>query len=250
MDTTTFLTDHLTPSFTLDGVRYFNAEKVIVLAAALSDFGRDYHVQHPVEVGYQRKISTVVELAYDGKWAFSEVEDRISEILSSMPQFAYTVLTLFSRFRYTDLRDTNKERLFDINNPEFRDIPENIIGRFAAAHFSTIQRVYVNLKSKDEFVGEVKGKLNGLDLTFFNHRYFEPNGAYYNDPGTHLYYFFDTANHLVIWKTSVSVKFERGGQYTLIGGTVKTHDYYKEAKKTVITRARFFDHQTGEKFDK
>lgn len=247
-----FLQDCLTPSLVLDGVRYFEAEKVIVLAAAISDFGRDYYINNPngtLETGKERKIATAMENLYSKVWELPEANAKIFAIISETPQLAYTILKSFGRFTYFDQRDENSNdyRTFDIDNNDHRLIPEDIIGRFAAAHYSSIKREYLNLRTNSEFIGEIKGKLNGLDLTFFNSQAITPRNSYY-DSVFYLHQFFDADNHLVVWKSGIDAKFEREGKYTLIGGSVKAHDSYQEnAKKTIITRARFFDHQTGEK---
>lgn len=254
MDTkVTFLQDCLTPTYEVSGIRYFDAEKIIVLATAISDFGRDYYIDNPngtPETGKTRKLATAIEKLCSHDWELPNADNKILTILSEMPQLAYTVLKSFDHFTYYDQRDGNSAdyRTFDIDDSAHRDIPEDVIGRFAAAHFSSIKREYLKLRTNSEFIGEIKGKLNGLELAFFDSQAISPRNTYY-DSTFYLHQFFDADNHLVVWKSGINAKFEREGKYTLIGGSVKAHDsYQKDAKKTIITRARFFDHQTGEKY--
>lgn len=249
----TTLEDILKPTQELDGVRYFDAESVLMLGAAVSDIGRDYEVFSPVDeygISSTVKLGAAVERIFSGDWpAAEELQERIDRIEAELPGLIGATLGAFGRFSYRDPRVEASEHVFDPNG-ELTDIPEFIVGRFAGAHFSTLQKISMKLLVTEGFVGEIGAKLNGLELRYWNRRRVEGRGRGPYDLGFYLYFFLDTQGHLLAWKTGIDTRFERDGRYSLIGGRVKAHDSYPgQPSKTLLTRAKFFDHQTSDSFD-
>lgn len=247
----TNLLSMLKPTQELDGVRYFDAESVILLGAALSDLGRDYDVAGPRdEHGFSHsvKIGSAVESTLNGQWPTdSDLQERIDRIEKDLPGLAPATISGFGRFSYRDPR-IGEEEVFDPQGA-FTDIPEHIAGRFAGAHFSTLQKIVMKLLITEGFVGEIGEKLNGHDLRYWNRRRVEGRGLNQFDMGFYLYFFFDTEGHLFAWKTGIDTRFQRDGLYALTGGRVKAHDSYPgQPSKTLLTRAKFFDYQTGDSY--
>lgn len=249
----TTLASILKPTQELDGIRYFDAESVLLLGAAVSDLGRDYDVLSPADsdgISSTVKLGTAVDAIYAGRWsAGDELQERIDRIENELPLLIPATIGAFGRFSYRDPRIGESEQLFDPQG-ELTDIPEFIVGRFAGAHFSTLQKTALKFLATDDFLGEVGEKLNGLELRYWNRRRVEGRGRGPYDLGFYLYFFLDTEGHLFAWKTGIDTRFERDGRYSLIGGRVKAHDSYPgQPPKTLLTRAKFFDHQTSESFD-
>ncbi len=246
------LASTLKPTQELDGIRYFDAESVLLLGAAVSDLGRDYNVLSPADsygISSSVKLGDAVEAIYAGRWpGGDELQERIDRIEQELPGLILATIGAFGRFSYRDPRTGDSEHVFDPNG-ELTDIPEFIVGRFAGAHFSTLQKIALKLLTTDGFLGEVGEKLNGLELRYWNRRRVEGRGRGPYDLGFYLYFFLDTEAHLFAWKTGIDTKFQRDGRYSLIGGRVKAHDSYPgQPSKTLLTRAKFFDHQTGDSY--
>lgn len=248
---TTILQGILKPTQELDGVRYFDGEGTILLAAAVSDFGRDYMIDTPANSNYDRevKLGIAIEEIYAGRWIPGpEIEARLQKLTVNFPQFALQVIEGFGGFYYRDPRHGEEDVVLDPLSDR-TDLPEKFIGRLGGAHYSTIRKIYRKLVVNPSFLGEVKGRLNGLELSYFETQYIQPQGGSYYDQGFYLHYFFGPESELVAWKTGIPSNFIREGHYTIVGGSVKAHDSYPgQPPKTLISRAKFFDHQTGDKY--
>lgn len=248
--TTSILEGILKPSQELDGIRYYNGEDVILLAAAVSDFGRDYYVQDPS--GSSREpisIGDAILTIYSGDVVPDpELEVRLKRILEDFPELPLMAIEAFGKFSYEDPREPGAEIIFDPLGKHL-DIPQRFLGRLAGAHHSAMKRILKELMATDGFVGEIKGRINGLDLRYFESQLITPRGNGPYDSSFYLHYFYDEEGHLLAWKTGMVPHFLRDGLYTVIGGSVKAHDRYPgQPPKTVISRAKFFDHSTGEQY--
>jgi len=253
MADTLTLADILRPSQELNGVRYFNGEAAILLGAAVSDLGRDYDIPVPVtgtDWSNDEKINKVIEAIYAGVKKLDEetLESRLLLIQDRIPELGREVLEAEGHFYYNDSRDEPAtERVFDPRG-EYSDLPEKFVGRLVSKHFTTMSKLIRGSLVTPRYVGEVGERVNGLELTYFNRRYFSPRGYYPHETGVFIYDFLDEEGHLVVWKTGKDVEFERGGSYTVIGGTVKAHDRYRdEPPKTVLTRAKFHNNRTNDR---
>lgn len=83
-----------------------------------------------------------------------------------------------------------------------------------------------------EFVGTVKERLRGLELTITSVRYIE--GAYGT---TTLLVMTDAAGHTFKWFASAELDFE-AGQVMILDATVKAHDTYQGNNETLLTRGK------------
>jgi len=248
---TTILEQIIQPTQEIDGVRYFDGEGAFLLSAALSDFGRDYEVYAPVpgsDFSTLQKPSKVMAEIYAGRWAPVELEARLLRLKEEFPMLPFAAASESTRsFEYTDPRVDGGIRYYDPLS-EYTDLPEEAVARLGAAHYSIIRKLLKKMMTTPGFVGTVGQRLNGLDLNYFDSQYFSPTGNYPGDSGSYIYHFFDGEGHAVAWKTGKSVEFIRDGLYTIIGGTVKAHDSYPgQPPKTMLTRAKFFDHETNGK---
>lgn len=246
----TILEEILTPSSEVDGVRYFNGEDVIMLAAALSDFGRDYMIQGaPDSQGEptEHSIGRAVTAVYAGELQPEpSTELRLKELMANHPELPLKVIEAFGNFSYWESRGKGGTRYFDPLG-EYLDLPESAIGALVSAHFSTLRRTIRGILATEGFVGEPKGRLNGLELRFFDSKLIQSQGYYGQPSGFFIYYFFDLEGHLVGWKTGIETSFVRDAIYTLIGGSVKAHDSYPGRQpSTMLTRAKFFDNLAGD----
>jgi len=250
---TTILKRILTSTEEIDGVRYFNGEDAILLAAAVSDFGRDYMISVPTASGdsfQDVKLGTAIAALYSGELKPGpELEDRLQILERDFPNLAARAVEKFNGtggFEYFEPRDGEEKSSFSPFGAR-ADLPEKYIGRLGAAHHSTLRKMLKEGLATPGFVGEVGGRLNGLELRFFDSQWFSPRGRNAYDSGFYFYYFMDTEGHLLAWKTGISVDFKRGGTYTLVGGSVKAHDSYPgQQPKTLLTRAKFFDNEAGD----
>lgn len=251
----TTLQDIFTPTQTLNGVDYFLGEPLIYLGAAISDYGRDYEVEvqlKNVEYPTKLKLSQAIEAIQSGIWTPGpELMERYAAIEGAYPGLPLQTIEKFGFFTYDDPRydaDT-RHRSFDPLGPE-KDLPGEFLGRLAAAHFGTMRKLIQHGLAEGGFIGEVGGKLNGLDLRYFDRQFVASRDRLYNrDTSFYLYFFYTEEKNLLAWKTGIDSKFERDALYTLIGGSVKAHDSYSDfPPKTMLTRAKFFDHSTGDKF--
>lgn len=248
---TTILEQIIQPTQEIDGVRYFDGEKALLLAAALSDFGRDYEVYAPMggsSFSSRQKPSKAVAEIYAGRWVPTELEDRLKRLKEEFSMLPLAAASENSRsFEYAEPRIGGELRYYDPLS-EYTDLPEDAVVRLGAAHYSIIRKLLKRMMTTTGFLGTVGGKLNGLDLKYFDSQYINPTGSYPGDTGSYIYHFFDEEGHAVAWKTGKSVNFTRDGVYTVIGGTVKAHDSYPgQPPKTMLTRAKFFDHGTNDK---
>ncbi len=251
----TTLQDVFTPSQTVDGVDYFLGEPLIYFGAALSDYGRDYEIEvqlKGVEYPTKLKLGQAIEAIQSGSWVPGpEVMERYAAIEAEYPGLPLRTIEDFGFFTYLDPRSTEPDgqRAFDPLG-EYDDLPGEFIGRLPAAHFGTMRKLIQHGLAEGGYIGEVGEKLNGLELRYFD-RQFVPSRdqVYGRDTSFYLYFFYTEEKNLLAWKTGIDSKFQRDGIYTLVGGKVSRHDSYKDfPPKTMLTRAKFFDHSTGEKF--
>lgn len=244
---TTILEQVIQPTTVVGDIRYYSGESLILLAAAFSDFGRDYDVDVTKKDGELRclKISAAIEKLCAGELVVTpEVEKRVEKLLETTPELPMKTVQDFGEFTYYDPR-VKSMNVFDPLS-ELIDLPDGIVSKFVAAHYSTMSKTYKKLIVKSEFIGEVNGRLNGLDVHYFDSQYisFRGQGAY--SDGFYIHNFLDEENHLVAWKTGKAGIFQRDELYTIVGGSIKAHDSYPgQPKKTLLTRAKFFEHQTG-----
>lgn len=246
----TILEQILTSTEEIDGVRYFNGENVLFLAAAVSDFGRDYMIPGPEDKYGEHpalKLGDALSAIYAGELKpAEEIEARLKTLKRDFADLPALVAGEFDRFEYLDPRKGEVELVFDPLG-EHRDIPERYIGRLAGSHYSTLKRIYKKLAVTPGFVGEPKGRLNGWDVRFFDSQWIGSRGTGPYDGGFFLYYFLDLDGHLIAWKTGIEKPFVRDALYTLAGGSVKAHDSYPgQQPKTLLTRAKFFDHSADD----
>lgn len=248
---TSILEQIIKPTQEINGIRYFNGEGALFLAAALSDFGRDYEIYAPVtgsDFSTRQKPSKATAEIYAGRWTPVELEDRLKRLKQDFPRLALMAAGENSHsFEYTDPRVEGEISYYDPLSG-YTDLPEDAVVRIGAAHYSILRKLLKRMMTAPGFLGRVGERLNGLDLTYFDYQYISPRGNYPGDVGSYIYHFFDEDKHAVAWKTGKSVDFKRDGLYTVIGGSVKAHDSYPgQPPKTMLTRAKFFDHETSGK---
>lgn len=87
--------------------------------------------------------------------------------------------------------------------------------------------------SKSEFVGEVKERLRGLELTLTRIVNFGMGQFGY----TYLHVMEDNSDNVFSWITGNKIEEPEGTKLTL-DGTVKQHKLYNDVKQTVLTRAK------------
>jgi len=233
----------------LDGVSYFDGEGAIFLAAAVSDYGRDYMVPgvpDPNGLRSEINIGVAIDAIYSGRLKLdAAAKRRLTELTKSHPDLPLRTIEEFGHFSYRDPRE-EFERAFDPLG-EYTDLPQRNLSQLVRAHFKTMSKLLKRMLTVPGFLGDSGDRLNGLELRYFDRRYIAPRGTYYNETGSFIYYFFDEENHLVSWKTGLEKTFVREARYTLAGGTVKGQDSYPgQVSSTMLTRAKFFDHAAGD----
>lgn len=118
-------------------------------------------------------------------------------------------------------------------------VSDRKIGYLASAYFSykralerekEIKRE-AEAKKPSDFVGEVKERKT-FTLTY------DREITYDTDFGlTHIYFFHDENDNVLIWKTTNWLEIEEGETIS-IKGTVKDHNEYRGVKQTVLTRCK------------
>lgn len=242
----------LQPTQEIDGVRYYDIRALVFLGAAVSDRGRDFYVSR---VGVQGNLESIKAsqgarelIEGDPRLLSTSLEERFKEIQEEYPDLPEIIVARMN-FSYREPRAGKQELELKLGG-DYSDVPQDAIGGVVGFGFTPISKFFLEQFATDGFLGEVGGKLTGLELTYFSSRYVTPSAVTPYGGDFYLHSFSDGNGHLVSWKTGIQSRFQRGGRYTIIGGTVKKHDGYNpKAPVTIISRAKFFDHQTGDKYE-
>ena len=243
----TLLENILQATQSLNGDSYFDGEDVILLAMAVSDLGRDYTVEL-AQTEESMRVGEAVRRAFSGEWVpGAEIEERLRVLKDDYSQLPLKAIEDLGGFYYIDPRTSSGEEMVFDPLGQYSDLPLRFIDRFVSAHFSKAKGIYLKLRTENSFLGEINGKLNGTELYYFDSRWISGGNRGPHDQGFFLHSFFDAENHLVVWKTGKESSFLRDQCYTVVGGSVKNHDRYRDfPPKTVLTRAKFFDHKAGD----
>lgn len=100
-----------------------------------------------------------------------------------------------------------------------------------------LEATRVNYSETSEYVGEIKERLRGLEVTVLSKHGFEGGFGW-----TDIYKFADTDDNLFTWFSTGNVKRPDGetglskDETVVIDGTVKAHNVYRDAKETLLNR--------------
>jgi len=107
----------------------------------------------------------------------------------------------------------------------------SLVGGWYRAQAKAAAAKVEKAERNQEFVGQVKDRLRGLELTVTNMREMDSDWGI-----TTLLVMKDAANHSFKWFASKAFDFEVGAQLVL-DATVKAHETYNGNNETVLTRA-------------
>lgn len=227
------------------GYSLYTAAQVLTLAMGMSDFGRDYNLDYN-DTRYNVGIDQAVMEVLEGHLQLDEsVIERIETIHENFQEVISKVIVNVYERGFTYITEDREESRLDKDSL----IPIDVARSLASFSFSVMKNFYLKAITTDGFLGEIGGKLNGLPLTYFHSKYINFDNPSPYASGFYLHQFLAPGGEIVSWKTGKYSGFVRGGTYILVGGSVKTHNRYKDYPvETVLTRAKFFDNQTNDKY--
>lgn len=230
---------------TAQGVPLHSGEQALTLALGMSDFGRDYNLDYD-NSRYNVGIDDAVMDVLEGRLQLDEsVIERIEGIYQDHEDVISKILVNVSERNFTYITEERTEAVLDKDSL----IPVHVAKNLVAFSFGVMKNFYLKAISTDGFLGDIGGKLNGLPLTYFDTKHVSYESPNPYSSGFNLHRFFAPGGEIVSWKTGKYSGFVRGGKYILVGGSVKSHNRYKDYPvETVLTRAKFFDNQTNDKY--
>lgn len=228
------------------GNSLYTGSQAITLALGLSDFGRDYSSEYP-EFDFEMSVGSAVMEVLAGRLKISDGRTiaRVESVHRDHQNLVMKILNYGSERGFSYHSDG--KLIATLGKDDL--LTDHTAKCLVSYTFTVMKNFYLKAVALDAFFGAIGEKINGLPLTYFDTKEVSFSNPSSYSGGFYLHRFFAPNGQIISWKTGKISGFLRGSKYIIIGGRVKDHNRYNDfAPETIISRAKFFDTETGDKY--